>query len=96
MESTRKKKNNLIFLTLFLVLTVLCWCPVGYGSYGEVAMIFGMPSWAFFMLVFGAVLFVLEWIYLFWTDLALYDDDLETIMTELEALDEKELIKEEV
>ncbi|WP_300456917.1 DUF997 domain-containing protein [Desulfobacula sp.] len=81
---TSNKKKNLIFLILFLVLTVFCWCPIGYGSYGKVGLIMGMPSWAFYMLVIGAVLFVIEWVYLFYTDLALYDEDLEEIMMALE------------
>jgi uncharacterized membrane protein len=88
-------KKNLIFLILFLVLTVLCWCPIGYGSYGEVGLIMGMPSWAFVMLVMGAVLFVVEWVYLFRTDLALYDEDLEEIIDELKKINQKQVILEE-
>lgn len=80
---TSNKNKKTFFLIVFLVLTVFCWCPIGYGSYGEVGLIMGMPSWAFIMLLIGAVLFVIEWIYLFWTDLALYDEDLEEIMAAL-------------
>jgi uncharacterized membrane protein len=93
----KNKKKNLIFLILFLVLTVFCWCPIGYGSYGEVGLIMGMPSWAFIMLMIGALLFVIEWIYLFKTDLALYDDDLEEIMMALEkTTTTQETVKEEI
>jgi hypothetical protein len=88
-------KKNSIFLILFLVLAVLCWCPIGYGSYGEVGLIMGMPSWAFIMLVVGAVLFVVEWVYLFKTDLALYDEDLEEIIDELKKINQKQVILEE-
>jgi membrane protein implicated in regulation of membrane protease activity len=94
MASNVNKKKNTIFLILFLVLTVFCWCPIGYGSYGEVGLIMGMPSWAFFMLLIGAVLFVIEWVYLFRTDLALYDEDLEGIMAALEKTIAEEAITE--
>lgn len=94
MASNVNKKKNTVFLILFLVLTVFCWCPIGYGSYGEVGLIMGMPSWAFFLLLIGAVLFVIEWVYLFRTDLALYDDDLEGIMAALEKTIAEETITE--
>ncbi|CCK79726.1 MULTISPECIES: DUF997 family protein [Desulfobacula] len=84
MASNVNKKKNTVFLILFLVLTVFCWCPIGYGSYGEVGLIMGMPSWAFYLLLIGAVLFFVEWVYLFKTDLALYDEDLEGIKAALE------------
>ena len=95
MTSNVNKKKKTLFLIAFFVLTVLCWCPVGYGSYGEVGLIMGMPSWAFIMLLVGAVLFVIEWIYLFRTDLALYDDDLDEIMDALETTITKETIMED-
>jgi len=95
MASNVKKKKNILFLIVFLVLTVLCWCPIGYGSYGEVGLIMGMPSWAFILLLIGAILFVIEWIYLFKTDLALYDEDLEEIMAALQATITEETILEE-
>ena len=94
--SNGKKKRNGIFLILFLVFTVLCWCPVGYGSYGAVGRIMGMPSWAFILLVIGAVLFVIEWVYLFRTDLVLYDDDLDAITEALKNAGTPETIKEEI
>ncbi len=95
MASIVNKKKNTLFLIVFLVLTVFCWCPIGYGSYGEVGLIMGMPSWAFIMLMMGAVLFVIEWVYLFWTDLALYDDDLDEILDALKAIATEESIMEE-
>lgn len=78
-----KRNKNSGFLIVFLVFTVLCWCPIGYGSYGKVPLIFGMPLWAFTLLVLGTVLFVIEWVYLFKSDLALYDEDLDEIMDAL-------------
>ena len=85
MVSNENKKKNALLLIVFLVLTVLCWCPIGYGRYGEVGQILGIPSWAFTMLLIGAILFVIEWIYLFGTDLALYDEDLDEIINALKA-----------
>ncbi len=95
MVSNKNKQKNTIFLVLFLILTVLCWCPIGYGSYGEVELIMGMPSWAFTMLIIGAILFVIEWIYLFRTDLALYDENLEEIVEALKAVDKKQTVIKE-
>jgi len=95
MTSNPNKKKNRVFLILFFVLTVLCWCPIGYGSYGQVGLIMGMPSWAFTMLIIGAVLFLIEWVYLFQTDLALYDEDLEEIIAALEKTANTETIMEE-
>lgn len=90
-----KRNKNLCFIIVFLVLTVLCWCPIGYGSYGEVPLIYGMPSWAFFMLVIGAVLFAIEWVYLFKTDLALYDKDMDAIMDDLRKITPESVIMED-
>ena len=96
MASNSKTTQKSIFGVLFCVLTLLCWCPIGYGSYGPVSKIFGMPSWAAMLLLIGAVLFLVEWIYLFQTDLALNDEDLDEIIEELKALQHQESIKEEV
>ncbi len=94
MSSELSKKKNTPYLIVFFVLTVFCWCPIGYGSYGEVSLIMGLPSWAFIMLLIGAVLFVIEWFYLFKTDLALYDEDLDEIMTALQSVSNEVNIKE--
>ena len=85
-----------LFSIVFLVLTFFCWCPLGYGQYGEVPMILGMPSWAFYLMVIGLVLFVLEWVYLFQSDLALYDDDLDRIIAELEQVGDPQTTEKEV
>ena len=38
--------QNRAFLLAFFVLTLFCWCPLGYGSYGPVPRLLGIPSWA--------------------------------------------------
>lgn len=80
-----------VFGVLFCILTLWCWCPIGYGSYGEVPRIMGMPNWAAILLLVGAVMFVVEWVYLFKTDLALYDDDLAVIMEQLNDLEKTKI-----
>jgi hypothetical protein len=76
-----------MFVVIFWALAVLTWCPIGYGGYGAVTRYFGMPSWAAIALLIGAVLFILEWIYMFHTDLALTDEKLATILKALEKYD---------
>jgi len=78
---------NRAFVGAFCVLTFLCWCPLGYGAYGPVSQVLGIPSWAVMAFAFGAALFVLEWIYLFCTGLAMSDEELPGIIAELEAVD---------
>lgn len=72
-----------MFVIIFWVLAILTWCPIGYGSYGAVSRYFGIPSWAAIALLIGAVLFILEWIYMFHTDLALTDEKMLNIMKAL-------------
>jgi hypothetical protein len=86
METQDKSWQGMMFKVAFTVLTVLVWCPLGYGQYGEVARSFGMPNWAVMALSLGVLLFLLEWIYLFMTDLALNDASLSNIMHELSKL----------
>ena len=85
-----KKKSSAwtrrIFIIAFSVLTFLCWCPLLYGRYGPTDRILGVPSWAVLAAVFGIVLFVLEWIYLFVTGMAMNDEDLPDIISELTAV----------
>ncbi|MGD9974970.1 MAG: DUF997 domain-containing protein [Desulfatirhabdiaceae bacterium] len=73
-----------IFVVLFWALAILTWVPIGYGSYGPVPRIFGMPSWAVLALLIGFILFVVEWIYLFHTNLALTDSKLAVMLSALE------------
>ena len=79
--------QNRAFVFAFLVLTLLCWCPLGYGSYGPVPRFLGVPFWAVLALGLGAVLFVLEWVYLFHTQLAMNDEELPDIISQLQTVD---------
>ena len=79
--------QNRAFVLAFLVLTWFCWCPLGYGVYGPVRSVFGVPSWAVLAWVFAAALFVLEWIYLFLTPLAIGDEELPDVISQLETVD---------
>ena len=79
--------QNQAFVLAFLVLTFLCWCPLGFGSYGHVPRFLGIPSWAVLALALGALLFVLEWVYLFHTQLAITDEELPEIISQLETVD---------
>jgi hypothetical protein len=83
MEQKRSVWPNRLFMIAFLVLTFFCWCPLFYGSYGPTKRVLGIPSWAVWAFVFGAVLFVLEWIYLFLTRHALSDEELPDIVSDL-------------
>lgn len=87
MKQKSRTWQNRAFVFAFLVLTLLCWCPVGYGTYGPVPRVLGIPSWAVAALAFGAVLFVLEWIYLFHTSLAMNDEELPEIISQLQSVD---------
>ncbi|MFH1134695.1 MAG: DUF997 domain-containing protein [Pseudomonadota bacterium] len=82
MRSERKGKEQL-FLAIFCVLTFFTWRPLGYGAYGPVDRIFGIPSWAAAAFGLGVLLFILEWVYLFGSRLSLSDDDLTVILSAL-------------
>ncbi len=79
--------QNGAFVTAFLVLTLFCWCPLGYGQYGPVERFVGIPSWAVLAFAFAVALFVLEWVYLFRTPMAMNDEELPGIVSQLEAVD---------
>jgi len=85
-----KKKSSpwtrRIFILAFLALTFLCWCPLLYGSYGPADRILGVPLWTVLAAVFGVVLFVLEWIYLFVTRMTMTDEELPEMVSELAAV----------
>ena len=87
MDRQHRTRHNRLFVLAFAVLTVFCWCPLGYGTYGETGRFFGVPSWAVIAFLFGIGLFVLEWIYLFRTSLAVTDEDLTEVVAALEAVD---------
>ena len=84
--------QNRAFVLAFLVLTWFCWCPLGYGTYGRVQHVLGIPYWAVLALAFGAALFVLEWIYLFHTQLAMNDEELPDVLSQLKAVDTDNLV----
>ena len=79
--------RNRAFVLAFFVLTFFCWCPLGYGTYGQVPRLLGIPYWAVAAFALGAVLFVLEWIYLFHTNLAMNDEELPDIISQLKTVD---------
>jgi hypothetical protein len=87
MREKRSAWPNRFFIIAFLVLTFFCWCPLFYGSYGPADRIMGIPAWAVLAFIFGAVLFILEWIYLFLTRNALSDKELPEIVSDLTAID---------
>lgn len=78
-----KKKATRIYLALFALLTVMCWSPFGYGTYGPPTTTFGMPTWTVIALAAGTVLFALEWFFLFASGLALEDEEVSEIVTRL-------------
>ena len=91
MKEPTSRLQHHVFVISFWVLAVLTWCPIGYGGYGPVSRIFGVPSWAAIALLIGFFLFVLEWVYLFLTDNALTD---EKLFTMLKSMEPKESAKE--
>jgi hypothetical protein len=83
MKKKRSARTKRIFIIAFLALTFLCWCPILYGSYGLADRILGVPSWAVLAAVFGVILFVLEWIYMFLTKMTMTDEELPEILSDL-------------
>ncbi len=71
------------FVIAFIVLTSLCWCPWAYGR--VTGRMLSIPTWAVVAYVFAAALFLLEWVFLFLTGLAVDDEDLSGIVSELDA-----------
>jgi len=72
------------YVIAFIVLTSLCWCPWAYGFVtGRAGAI---PGWAVLAYVFASGLFVLEWVFLFFSHLAVNDEDLPRIISQLEAV----------
>ncbi len=87
MTQTNGTWRNRAFVFAFLVLTLLCWCPLGYGAYGQVPRFLGIPCWAVTAFAVGAVLFALEWVYLFHSGLAINDEELPEIISQLKTVD---------
>jgi len=85
MREKRNAWSRRAFLVVFLLLTSLCWCPWAYGT--VTGRTLSIPLWAVLAYVFAAALFVLEWVFLFLTGLAVDDEELPGILSDLEAVD---------
>ena len=72
------------FIIGFVILTSLCWCPWAYGTITGRTL--SIPTWAVWAYVCAAALFVLEWVFLFASGLAVDDEDLPGIISDLEAV----------
>ncbi len=72
------------FLLAFALLTSLCWCPWAYGT--VTGRVLSIPAWAVLAYVFATALFVVEWVFLFRSNLAVSDDELPGIISELQAV----------
>jgi len=85
MNKTKRAWSGRAFIIGFVILTSLCWCPWAYGT--VTGQTLAIPTWAVLAYVFAAALFVLEWVFLFVSGLAVSDEDLRHIVSELEAVD---------
>uniref|UniRef100_A0A7C4RM27 DUF997 family protein n=1 Tax=Desulfatirhabdium butyrativorans TaxID=340467 RepID=A0A7C4RM27_9BACT len=83
-DSENDDVRKRIWVVVLWILAVLTWCPLGYGSYGAVDRLFGMPVWAAVALIIGAVLFLVEWYFLFRSGYALDDDKLFAALKDLQ------------
>ncbi len=86
-----KKKGTWMYLAVFALLTMMTWSPLGYGSLGPAERIFGMPDWVVIALLVAVVLFVLEWIFLFASGLALDDEEMDEILYRLKSVADDEV-----
>jgi hypothetical protein len=71
MKQKTNSWRNWAFLAAFGILTFLVWCPIVYAPYGPTTRFGGIPIWAVLAFVWAAMLFVLEWYYLFRSNLAM-------------------------
>ena len=83
MDRKRRTLWRRVFLVAFAVLTSLVWCPWAYGTIEGRTL--GIPTWAVLAIGFAAALFVLELVFLFFTGLAVNDEELAGILSDLEA-----------
>ena len=72
------------FIIGFIILTSLCWCPWAYGHITGRTL--AIPTWAIGAYICAAALFVLEWVFLFVSGMAITDEDLPKIISDLEAV----------
>ncbi len=80
------------YVIAFVVLTSLCWCPWAYGQLTGRAL--SIPVWGVLAFVFAAALFVLEWVFLFLSGLAVGDEEMTSIISDLEGVDTDASAKE--
>ena len=85
MDQERSAWPMRAFVIAFVVLTSLCWCPWAYGT--VTGRTLAIPTWAALAYGFAAMLFVLEWIFLFHSGLAVSDEALPGIIADLKAVD---------
>ena len=85
MDKKNRPALTRAYIVAFIVLTSLCWCPWAYGFVTGRAL--AIPGWAVLAYVFAAALFVLEWVFLFFSGLAVNDGDLPRIISDLKAVD---------
>ena len=83
MSRNRSARAKWAFGLAFAVLTSLCWCPWAYGTL--TGRVLSIPTWAVVAYGVAAVLFVLEWVFLFVSGLAVTDEELPGIISELTA-----------
>ncbi len=72
------------FIAGFVILTSLCWCPWAYGHITGRTL--SIPTWAIGAYICAAALFVLEWAFLFVSGMAISDEDLPKIISDLKAV----------
>ena len=72
------------FIAGFVILTSLCWCPWAYGHLTGRTL--AIPTWAVGAYICAAALFLLEWGFLFVSGMAVSDEDLPKIISDLEAV----------
>jgi len=83
MSRNRSARAKWAFGLAFAVLTSLCWCPWAYGTL--TGRVLSIPTWAVVAYGVAAVLFVVEWAFLFLSGLAERDEELPGIISELTA-----------
>ena len=83
MSRNRSARAKRAFVLAFAVLTSLCWCPWAYGTL--TGRVLSIPTWAVVAYGVAAVLFVVEWVFLFVSGLAVSDEELPGIVSELTA-----------
>ena len=83
MHGNKSASPKRAFVLAFIVLTSLCWCPWAYGTVAGRTL--SIPTWAVLAYVCAAALFALEGVFLFLTGMAVSDEELPGILSELEA-----------